>query len=41
MDALGEVDVMGKCGFKLMLDRGVDSIQSDRIDILVPYLRGL
>jgi glycerophosphoryl diester phosphodiesterase len=41
MDALGEFDIMGKFGFKLMLNRGVDSIQSDRIDILVPYLRGL
>jgi glycerophosphoryl diester phosphodiesterase len=41
MDALGEFDVMGKYGFKLMLNRGVDSIQSDRMDILVPYLRGL
>jgi len=41
MDALGEFDVMGKYGFKLMLERGVDSIQSDRIDILVPYLRAL
>jgi glycerophosphoryl diester phosphodiesterase len=41
MDALGEYDILGKCGYKIMLDRGVDSIQSDRIDLLVPYLRGL
>jgi glycerophosphoryl diester phosphodiesterase len=41
MDAIGEFDILGICGYKTMLNRGVDSIQSDRIDILVPYLRGL
>ena len=41
MDTIGEFDILGIYGFKTVLNRGVDSIQSDRIDILVPYLRGL
>jgi glycerophosphoryl diester phosphodiesterase len=41
IDALGQNDILGKYGFKMILDHGADSIQSDRIDILVPYLRGL
>jgi glycerophosphoryl diester phosphodiesterase len=41
MDALGFYDILGKWGFSIMLQKGTDSIQSDRIDILVPYLKSL
>jgi glycerophosphoryl diester phosphodiesterase len=41
MDALGEFDAIGRCGYKMILDRDVDSIQSDRIDVLMPYLMSL
>ena len=41
MDTIGEFDILGIYGFRTVLNRGVDSMQSDRIDILVPYLRGL
>jgi len=41
LDALGVYDALGQDGFTALLDRGADIIQTDRLDVLVPFLRGL
>lgn len=41
LDALGFYDILGELGFSIMLDLGADIIQTDRLPVLVPYLREL
>jgi len=41
LDALGVFDILGELGFGIMLDLGADIIQTDRLPLLVPYLREL
>ena len=41
MDALGVYDIQGVDGYNTLLARGADVIQTDRLELLVPYLRGL
>jgi len=41
MDALGLYDVQGIAGYNTLLAGGTDSIQTDRLELLVPFLRGL
>jgi len=41
MDALGVYDILGEAGYDALLARGADVIQTDRLELLVPYLRGL
>ncbi len=41
MDALGLFDILGEAGFEMLLARGADIIQTDRLEILVPYLHTL
>jgi glycerophosphoryl diester phosphodiesterase len=41
LNALLNYDFLGKAGFQMLLERGADIIQTDRVELLVPYLRGL
>jgi len=41
MDALGLYDILGEAGYDMLLARGADIIQTDRLELLVPYLRSL
>jgi glycerophosphoryl diester phosphodiesterase len=41
MNALLNYDFLGKAGYEILLERGADIIQTDRVELLVPYLRGL
>lgn len=41
LDALGFYDILGELGFDIMLGLGADIIQTDRLSVLVPYLREL
>jgi glycerophosphoryl diester phosphodiesterase len=38
LNSLGTYDLLGKAGFRKVFDRGADIIQTDRLDVLVPYL---
>jgi glycerophosphoryl diester phosphodiesterase len=41
MNALLNYDFLGETGYDMLLERGADIIQTDRVELLVPYLRGL
>jgi glycerophosphoryl diester phosphodiesterase len=41
INSLTTYDLLGKLGFKMVFDRGADIIQTDRLDILVPYINSL
>jgi len=41
MDALWVYDAAGINGYTTLEDRGTDSIQTDRLEVLVPFVRGL
>ena len=41
INSLTTYDLLGRVGFKIVFDRGADIIQTDRLDILVPYINSL
>jgi glycerophosphoryl diester phosphodiesterase len=41
INSLGNYDLIGSLGFKIIFNKGADIIQTDRLDILVPYINGL
>ncbi len=41
MNALLNYDFLGRAGYDTLLKRGADIIQTDRVELLVPYLSGL
>jgi len=41
INALNKYDLLGRAGFKTVFERGADIIQTDRLEVLVPYINSL